>query len=126
MHATAIQKFQLDKKILTQKIQFADFFFNATATFGVRSRQGHRNWYGSAKLKRRYHNAKFERLLHMIIILFSKLDVCEGGSFSSTICKSGIKLSISHISCFISVGSFVALSKAKFAENVHIVLSSPY
>ena len=33
-----------------------------------------------------------------------------------------------HISCFIiiSVCPFVALSKAKLAEIVHIVLSSPY
>ena len=31
-----------------------------------------------------------------------------------------------HMLCFISVCPFVALSKAKFAESVHIVLSSPY
>ena len=35
-------------------------------------------------------------------------------------------LSVYHISSFISVCPFVALSKAKCAENVHIVLSCPY
>ena len=37
---------------------------------------------------------------------------------------SDIKLSVYHLSCFISVCPFVALSKATFAETLHIVLSS--
>ena len=37
-----------------------------------------------------------------------------------------IELSVYHILRFKSVCPFVALSKAEFAENVHIVLSSPY
>ena len=37
-----------------------------------------------------------------------------------------IKISVYHMSCFIYVCPFVALSKAKFAENVHSVLCSPY
>ena len=41
---------------------------------------------------------------------FSKLDLFKGGSFSPTICKSDIKLSISHISCFISLCQSVRLS----------------
>ena len=49
------------------------------------------------------------------------LDLCEGGSFSPTIFKSDIELSVYHISCFISVCPLVALSKAKFAENLHFV-----
>ena len=57
----------------------------------------------------------------------SKLDLCEGGSFSPTIFKSDIKLSVYHISCLIiiclSVHRFV---DGKFAENVHIVLSGPH
>ena len=61
-----------------------------------------------------------------LLLIISKLDLCEGGSFSTTILKSDIKLSVYHISCFISVCPSVALSKAKFAENVYIVLSSPY
>ena len=41
--------------------------------------------------------------------------------------KSDIQISFCHMSCFIylSVRSYVAVSKAKLAENVHIVLSSP-
>ena len=57
---------------------------------------------------------------------FSKLDLCKGGSLSPMICKSDIKLSISHISCFISVCPFVASSNTKFAKHLHIVLSSPH
>ena len=56
----------------------------------------------------------------------SKLDLCEGGSFSPTIFKNDIEISVYHISCFISVCPFDALSKARFAENLHIVLSNPY
>ena len=58
--------------------------------------------------------------------LISKLDLCEGGSFSPMIFKSDIELSVYHISCFISVCPFVALLKATCAEHLHIVLSSPY
>ena len=56
----------------------------------------------------------------------SELDLCDGGSLSPTIFISDTKLSVYHISCFISVCPFVALSKAKFAKNVQIILSSPY
>ena len=55
--------------------------------------------------------------------LISKLDLCDDGSFSLTIFKATLSLSVYHISCSISVCPFVALSTAKFAENVHIVLS---
>ena len=58
--------------------------------------------------------------------LFCCIYDCEGGSVSKQIFKSDIKISVYHVSCFISVCPFGALSKAKFAENVHIVLSSPY
>ena len=37
----------------------------------------------------------------------SKLDLCEGGSFSPTIFNSDIELSVFPISCFISVCCFV-------------------
>ena len=57
--------------------------------------------------------------------VISKLDLCEGGSFLPTIFKSDIEPSVYHILCFISVCPFVALSKAKSAENVQFVLSSP-
>ena len=56
--------------------------------------------------------------------IISKLDLCEGGSFSPTIFNSDIELSVFPIWCFISVCPFVTFSKAMFAENVHIVLSS--
>ena len=56
----------------------------------------------------------------------SKLDLFECGSFSPTIFNIDIELSVYHISCFISVCPFVALSKATFAEDSHIVLTSPY
>ena len=55
---------------------------------------------------------------------FSKLDLCEGGRFSPTIFNSNIELNVSPISCFIYVCPFVALSKATYAENSHIVWSS--
>ena len=45
---------------------------------------------------------------------------------SSLEIKSDIKLSDCHILCFTSVCPLVALSKATFAENVHIVLSGLY
>ena len=61
---------------------------------------------------------------HYGIRSFSKLDLCEGRSFSPTIFKTDIELSVYHISC--SVFPFVALSKATFANNLHIVFSSPY
>ena len=40
--------------------------------------------------------------------------------------KNAIKLSAYHILCFISDCPFVALSKAKFAEKLHTVLSRPH
>ena len=50
---------------------------------------------------------------------FSKLDLCEGGSFSTAIFNSGP---------FYVLYPFVRLSllKATYAENLHIVLSSRY
>ena len=39
----------------------------------------------------------------------SKLDLCEGGSFSTAIFNSDIQLSVDTFSCFISVCPFVAL-----------------
>ena len=36
------------------------------------------------------------------------------------------QISVYHVSCFISVCPFIALSKARFAENLHILLLSPY
>ena len=69
---------------------------------------------------------ELEHYYTVVNFSISKLDLCEGGSFSHTILKSDIELSVYHISCFISVCPFVALSKATFAENSHIVLSSPY
>ena len=57
----------------------------------------------------------------LMSLLKIKFDLCEGGSFSPTIFKfkSDMKLSVYHISCFISVCPFVAVSKAKFAKNLH-------
>ena len=51
---------------------------------------------------------------------FSKLDLCEGGSFSPTSFNSDIELSV--FSPFRVLYLFVALSKATYAENSHIVL----
>ena len=48
----------------------------------------------------------------------SKLDLCEGGSFSPTIFKSDIEVNVYHISCFIFVCPFVALSKANFLPKI--------
>ena len=57
----------------------------------------------------------------------NKLDLCEGGgSFSPTTFKLTFEINVYLISCFIYVCPFLALSEAKLAENVHIVLSSPY
>ena len=58
--------------------------------------------------------------------VISKLDLCEGGSFSPAIFNSDIQLSVFLISCFIYVCPFVAVLKATYAENLHIVLSSRY
>ena len=51
----------------------------------------------------------------------SKPYLCEGGSLSPTILNSEIELSVFSISYFISVCPFVAMSKAMYAENSHIV-----
>ena len=56
--------------------------------------------------------------------LISKLDLCEGGSVSPTIFISDIELDVFPISYIISACPFVALSKATFEENSHIVFSS--
>ena len=56
---------------------------------------------------------------------FSNLDHCKGGIFSTAIFNSDIKvykLSVYSFSCFISVYPFVALLKAMYAKNSHIVL----
>ena len=68
-------------------------------------------------------NTKCGKQLALVI---SKLDLCEGGSVWLAIFTSDIKLGVDHISCFIFVCPFAAVSKATVAENVHIVLSSPY
>ena len=54
---------------------------------------------------------------------FSKLDLCDGGSFSTAIFNSDIQLSFYP---FRVLYPFVALLKATYAKNVHIVLSSRY
>ena len=58
----------------------------------------------------------------------SKFDLCECGTGSvwKRIFKSDIRISVYYSSCFIYVCPFIALLKAKFAKNVHIVLSSHY
>ena len=53
----------------------------------------------------------------------SKFDLCEGGSFSTSIFKSDIQLSVYSFSSFISVCPFAALLKATYAETWHTVLS---
>ena len=55
-------------------------------------------------------------------IIFSKLDLCEGGSIWPTIFKSDIT---TFRVLYLFVHSSL-LSEAKLAENLHIVLSSPY
>ena len=52
---------------------------------------------------------------------FSKLDLCEGGSFSTAIFNSDIQLSVYSFLCFVSVCPLVALLKATYAENSHTV-----
>ena len=42
--------------------------------------------------------------------IISKLDLCEGGIVWKPIFKSDIKIDVYHISCFISVCPFIALS----------------
>ena len=59
----------------------------------------------------------FSRLSHLL----SKLDLCEGGSFSPTIFNIDIEL----FSTFRFLYLFVTLPKTMYAENLHIVLSSP-
>ena len=59
-----------------------------------------------------------------VCLVFSKLNLCEGGSFSPTIFKSDIKLFTTFRVLYLFVRSS-ALSMAKFAENVHIVLYRP-
>ena len=56
--------------------------------------------------------------------MISELHLCEGRGVSPTVFKTDIKLSLDHISCFTSVCPFGALSKATFAENVHIVYNT--
>ena len=48
----------------------------------------------------------------------SKLDLCEGGSFSPTIFNSDIELSVFPISCFMSECPLVALSKATYVAKI--------
>ena len=55
-----------------------------------------------------------------------KLDLCEGGKFSTAVGNSDIQLSVYSFSCFISVCPFVAFLKATYAEHSHIVLSCRY
>ena len=50
----------------------------------------------------------------------------RGRSFLTAIFNSDIQLSVYSFSCFISVCRFVALLKATYAENPHIVLSCRY
>ena len=72
------------------------------------------------------HRWCFLSLSHMIFtetlspFWFPKLDLCEGGSCSPTICNSDMQLSVSPTSCFISVCPFVALLKATYAKNVGV------
>ena len=47
----------------------------------------------------------------------------EGGILSTAIFNSDIQPSDDSLSCFLSVCPFVALLKATYAENSHIVLS---
>ena len=52
----------------------------------------------------------------------SKLDFCEGESFPTAIFNSDTQLSVYSCACFIFLCPFVALLKATYAENSHIVL----
>ena len=61
------------------------------------------------------------------ITTFSKLNLCEGGSFSPSIFNSDIELSVYTTFCVLHL--FVRSSlcrRVKLAKYVHIVLSSPY
>ena len=58
--------------------------------------------------------------------IISKLDLCEGGTFSTAIFYSDIHLSVYFFSCFISACPFVDLLKETYVGNSHIVLSSRY
>ena len=92
------------------------------------TRQNHVQILGKFCLQQSDERTNRYKLLALVI---SKLDLLWGRErlknwktiFKSDITKS--KISVYHILCFISVCPFVALSKAKFAQNVHIVLSSP-
>ena len=56
----------------------------------------------------------------------SKFDLDEGGSISTRSTDGDIQLSLSSVSCFISACLSVALLKATYSENVHILLSCLY
>ena len=59
----------------------------------------------------------------LLALAISKLDLCEGGSFSTAIFNSDIQLIFSP---FRLLYLFVALFKTMYAENLHVVLSSRY
>ena len=63
--------------------------------------------------------------MSLLKIVGEKLPPSQRSSLEM-ILKSNIEISVFHISCFISVCPFVYLSKEKFAENSHVVLSSLY
>ena len=54
------------------------------------------------------------------LLSFSKLDRCEGGSFSTAIFNSGVQISVHSSSSFISVCPFVALLEATYVCLVDI------
>ena len=56
----------------------------------------------------------------------SSLELGGGLIFHLQSQKNDIELNLYHISCFRNVFPFLALSKATFTDNSHIVLSSPY
>ena len=56
-------------------------------------------------------------------LVTSKLDLCEGGSFSTAISHSDIQLRVYSLFPVLCLCPFVALLKAACAENSHIVLS---
>ena len=66
-------------------------------------------------------------IVFVLALVISKHNLCEGRSLSTTVFNSDIQLSFFFsFSWFISVCPFVALLKATYAENSHIVLSSRY
>ena len=73
-----------------------------------------------------HYREKVDHTKLFLHISISKLDLCEGGSFSPTIFNSDIELSVFPISCFISVCRFVEGNVSTYAENSHIVFSSRY